>query len=370
MVRFSNYMKRKRYVLLFVLLLLSSVRTHSAEIPEAMMNVVRDRVDSGKTVGMVIGLVDAHGVSYYGYGKMAESDDRVPGKDTVFEIGSISKVFTATLLADAVSRGEVRYEDSIETYLPKDVKVRGDSGALITMESLSVQNSGLPRLPKNLRPKDPKNPYADYSVEDMYKALSRLRVKREVGEAYEYSNFGVGLLGHLLERSSGLTYEELVVERIATVLGMPETRITLSDDMKSRLAKGHADGKEVPNWDLPALAGAGAIRSTAQDMIVFLEANMGLRESSLHESMVETHLPRAQAGHDVMQIGLGWHILTPETGPAITWHNGGTGGYRSFAGFTQDPLMGVFVLTNSSGAGDDDIGFHLLNDSLPLAPSP
>lgn len=356
-----------RYIVL-IAIVLTPLTLHAAEIPDAISDVVRARVDSGKTASMVIGIVDADGVSYFSYGSMSTSDDRTPDENSVYEIGSITKVFTGILLADAVSRNEVHYDDSIEMHLPEDLDVPTKNDKTITLEMLSVQNSGISRLPSNLRIKNPGNPYADYTNEEMYKALSRLRMRREAGESYEYSNFGVGLLGHLLERASGKSYEELLINRIATPLDMPDTRITFSPAMLERLAKGHVGEKEVPNWDIPTLAGAGAIRSTAHDMIRFLQANLGLIDSPLLESMKETHVPRTEAGSKQMHIGLGWHILTPPKGPDIVWHNGGTGGYRSFAGFTQDPPRAVVVLTNSGGPGDDDIGFHILNDSLPLSP--
>jgi serine-type D-Ala-D-Ala carboxypeptidase/endopeptidase len=137
--------------------ILSCLITQGAEIPEGILKSIRERVDSGKTVGIVVGVVDADGVSYFGYGKMAASGNDLPGKDTVFEIGSISKVFTAILLADAVHRGEVNYKDSIQTHLPSDLKMRMKDGKQITLEQLSIQNSGLPRLPSNLKPTDATN---------------------------------------------------------------------------------------------------------------------------------------------------------------------------------------------------------------------
>jgi CubicO group peptidase (beta-lactamase class C family) len=338
-----------------------------AEISDSIKKAVQDRVDGGKTMGMVIGVVDADGAKYFGYGKMAASGNETPGKDSVFEIGSISKVFTAILLADAVNRGEVNYDDTIESHLPDGVGAPTRDGKSITLEHLSVQNSGLPRMPNNFRPADPTNPYADYSFDQLYEFLGNVELARDIGEKYEYSNLGVGLLGHMLERATDQSYEELVVSRISQVLGMPDTAITLSEDMRARLAIGHQGEQAVANWDLPTFAGAGALRSTAQDMIIFLEANMGLRESPLLEAMKETHRSRARAGGIVMDIGLGWHIRKMAKGQNVIWHNGGTGGYRTFAGFVQDPPMGVVVLTNSTGAGDDDIGLHMLNEAVPMA---
>jgi CubicO group peptidase (beta-lactamase class C family) len=363
-MRFINL---SRAISTFGITFLFCVAALGAEIPDPVKKAVQDRVDGGKTMGMVIGVVDADGATYFGYGKMAASGDETPGKDSVFEIGSISKVFTGILLADAVNRGEVKYDDTIETHLPKGVKAPTKDGNSITLEHLSVQNSGLPRMPDNFSPADPTNPYADYTVDQLYEFLGNVKLARGVGEEYEYSNVGVGLLGHMLELATEQSYEELVVSRISEVLGMPDTTITLSDDMGARLAIGHQGEQEVANWDLPTFAGAGALRSTAQDMIVFLEANMGLRESPLLEAMKETHRSRARAGGIVMDIGLGWHIRKMAKGQNVIWHNGGTGGYRTFAGFVHDPPMGVVVLTNSTGAGDDDIGLHMLNEALPMA---
>lgn len=338
-----------------------------ADIPQTIRDEIKKRVDGEKTVGIIIAITDGKSTEYFGYGKTSSASSAAPSKRSVFEIGSISKVFTAILLADAVNRGEVKYDDPIEKYLPEGVKAPTKDGKSITLETLSIQTSGLPRMPSNFRPKDPTNPFADYTVEQLYEYLGKVKLRRGVGEKYAYSNVGVGLLGHILERATGQTYEELVVSRISNVLKMPDTTITLSEDMLKRLAKGHSGDQEVPNWDLPVLAGAGALRSTAEDMLVFLEANMGVRKTPLLKAMRKTHKSRANAGSPLMDIGLGWHIRKATKGQDVVWHNGGTGGYRTFAGFIQDPPLGVVVLTNSTGAGDDDLGFNLLNDSLPLA---
>lgn len=339
----------------------------AAEIPGEVKDIVRERVADGKTMSIVIGLIDPTGATYFSEGKMAASGEEKPDEATVYEIGSITKVFTAILLADAVKRGEVNYDDPISTHLPEGIVTPKTNGKSITLEHLSVQTSGLPRMPSNFKPKNYLNPFADYTVKALYEYLGTVELRREVGEKYAYSNTGVGLLGHLLEQAAGVSYEELVVTRIAEVVGMTDTAIALSEDMQARLAKGHLGKKEVPNWDLPTLAGAGALRSTAQDMIAFLEANMGTRETPLLESMKETHQSRAEVQSGKMEIGLGWHIRIGQDARKTYWHNGGTGGYRTFAGFTNDPPMGVVVLTNSTGAGDDDIGFHLLDSAFPMA---
>jgi CubicO group peptidase (beta-lactamase class C family) len=173
----------------------------------------------------------------------------------------------------------------------------------------------------------------------------------------------MGLLGHLLARRAAVSYEQLVQERVADPLGMADTRITLTPDMQRRLAQGHAGTTPVSTWDIPTLAGAGALRSTAADMLTFLAANLGLVETPLHAAMVMTHEPRHEAGSPTMQIGLGWHIRMGDR--EIVWHNGGTGGNRAFIGFVTDTQTGVVVLTNTSTSADD-IGFHLLDPTVPL----
>src|SRR4029453_3090616 len=137
-------------------------------------------------------------------------------------------------------------------------------------QDLATHTSGLPRLPSPFTPKNPANPYADYSVEDLYRFLSSHELRRDIGSQYEYSNLGGGLLGHVLARRAGMDYEALVRARITGPLGMNDTRIVLTPEMRGRLAAGHnAALKPVPNWDLPTLAGAGALRSTVNDLLKF-----------------------------------------------------------------------------------------------------
>jgi CubicO group peptidase (beta-lactamase class C family) len=321
-------------------------------------------VDRGYNVGIVLGVVNPDGVQYFTYGSAALSGDQPLNESTVFEIGSISKVFTSILLADMVERGDVALDDPIQRYLPDSVEAPTRNGASITLGHLATQTSGLPRMPDNFAPADPTNPYADYSTVQMYEFLSKHTLRRDIGSQYEYSNYGVGLLGHLLERRAGMSYDELVRQRIAHPLGMPDTRIKLTPDMRDRSATGHSGSREVSNWDIPTLAGAGALRSTARDMLVFLAANIGLTKSPLQSAMENTHRPRQETARSNLSIGLGWHILTSGD-RQIVWHNGGTGGYRSFAGFAKDSETGVVVLTNTASSADD-IGFHFLDPSLEL----
>ena len=322
--------------------------------PDATVRaLLQERLGAAKGGGIVVGLLDPDG-------RRRVVAVGVP-PDRVFEIGSITKVFTASILASMVADGSVRLDDPVAKYVPASVRVPARNGRQITLLDLATQSSGLPRLPTNLTPRDSTNPYADYTVEQMYAFLSAYELPRDVGQTYEYSNLGMGLLGHALALKAGLSYEALVRQRILAPLGMRETAIILTPALRARLAPGHdAEGRVVPNWDLPTLAGAGALRSTAGDMLTFLAANL--------DSFAETHVSRHATGNPDLTIGLAWHILARPT-ITIVWHNGATGGYRSYTGFDAARRIGVVVLTNSS-ANVDDIGFHLLDGTMPVAPPP
>lgn len=344
-----------------VLILLAG-DTHAENLPTSpvpgdsdIRAILSERIDDQKrSVGIVVGVIEPEGRRVVGHGHLARDDAKQVSGDTVFEIGSVTKVFTALLLADMVRQGEVAADDPVANYLPDDVNVPESQGKTISLEDLATHMSGLPRLPDNLSPSDMNNPYADYTLEQLYQFLSSYRLPRNVGEEYEYSNLGYGLLGHVLERKAEENYEAFVQERILGPLAMKSTGITLVPEVKARLATGHDEALEaVSNWDLPTFAGAGALRSTADDLLNFFELLLGQRNLPLTAS-VET--------------ALDW-VAVKSSDDGIVWHNGGTGGYRSFVGIRPDAKVGVVVLSNTSKS-IDDIGLHLLNTDLPLVPPP
>jgi len=322
--------------------------------------------EARKALGIIAGLVDATGPCFTATGATAPGGTVVPDANTVFEIGSITKVFTALVLADMVERGEVKLDDPVAKFLPSTVRVPGRDGREITLLDLTNQVSGLPRLPGNLKPADPGDPYADYGPARLYEALSAITLPRGIGEKYEYSNLGVGLLGHALALKAGVDYEELVRSRVLYPLGMGNTAITLPDSMLARFATGTGPSLlPVKPWTLDALAGAGALRSTANDMLKFLTAAMGLRETPLRKAFDLMLRMRRPTGTPDLEIAMGWHIWK-KYGTEIVWHNGGTGGFRSFAGFDPAKKTGVVVLCNTS-FGIDDLGLHALEPKWPAA---
>lgn len=332
---------------------------------DEIRELLKERVDQQKqAVGIVVGVIDRDGRRIIAHGNLADGDPRTLDGDTIFEIGSITKVFTSLALTDMVNRKELALDDATSKHLPESVRMPERNGKSITLRDLSMHTSGLPRVPGNLNPKDPQNPYADYTVDDLYQFLSGHTLPRDSGAEVEYSNLGAGLLGHILARRAGTDYESLIRTHITQPLGMPDTAITLSPSMQQRMATGHnAMLAQVANWDLPALAGAGALRSSAHDMLTFLEAFLGYRETPLAPAMKAMLEVRRPAGKTQFEIGLGWCIL----GETV-WHDGGTGGFRSFVGYAPKARTGVVVLSNASTlSGVDDIALHLLNPRLPLA---
>ena len=333
----------------------------------AVRSIRQDRVDSKRAAGIVAGVLDGDARRVLAYG--ASGTSRPLDGDTVFEIGSITKVFTAALLSDMTRRGEVKLDDPISKYLPKNVRAPSRKGKQITLLDLATQTSGLPRLPDNLAPRDTANPYADYTVEKLYEFLSRYELTRDIGAKYEYSNLGVGLLGHLLSRRASAPYEQLLTKRILAPLQMRDTAITLSPAMRQRLAAGHDEsGAPVATWDLPALAGAGALRSTVNDMLKFLAANLGKGDAATVAVLSETHRARHATEQPGLEIGLAWHVLHP-FGNDLVWHNGGTGGFHSWIGFVSKKRAGAVVLSNSAG-NIDDIGIHIVEPRFPLPGPP
>ena len=326
---------------------------------EALTARIRGVVEAGQAKGIVLGVMEADGstrvVAYGDPGPGA----RPLGPSSVFEIGSLNKVFTATLLADMVARGEVSLEDPVGRYLPEGVAAPS-RGREITLLDLATHYSGLPRIPDNLAPADSTNPYADYTVEKLYAFLATHQPRRDVGAEFEYSNVGMGLLGHVLARAAGRSYEDLIRERILEPLGMGMTRIAPTPEMEAWMTRGHnARGALTSPWDVPAMPGAGGLRSNALDMLTFLAANTGPAASPIERAMRETHPPRRPINART-DVGLNWYVRKNAT-RRIVYHTGATGGYRTMVAFDPASGVGVVLLTNSAQLTDLGLVYDLID---------
>lgn len=333
-------------------------------LPSRVEHAITQRIATGQYPAMVVVMVDGTRSHVYGFGKLASGE--APNADTIFQIGSITKTFTATLLAEAVEKGTVEPDTPVANLLPGFSLPKRD-GKSITLGELAMQDSGLPRLPSNMQPTNPQDPYADYDAAKLKAFLADYQLTRDPGAKYEYSNLGLGLLGYALARHAGASYEKLLQARILEPLGMAATSATFALPLGPRWAKGHGeDGKPAQPWHLDVLAGAGAINSTGADMLRYLEANMGRGQGVLQHAMKLAQQPRHEIGPNE-RIGLVWMTRHDKNGDVI-WHNGETGGYASFMGFTPDGSRGVVILTNTQQSVDD-LGFATLLDDAPLVPA-
>jgi D-alanyl-D-alanine-carboxypeptidase/D-alanyl-D-alanine-endopeptidase len=267
-----------------------------------------------------------------------------------------------------VQRGELALNDPVAKYLPSEVKVPERAGRQITLQDLATHTSGLPGDPSNINPQDPANPLADYSIEQLYEFLSNYSLTNDIGSRYEYSNLGTSVLGQSLAHHLGTNYNRLVESRILKPLGMTSTGISLSLEMKKRLALGHNYMLErLPNWDMGAMAPSGGLKSTANDLLTLLGVALGYSDIPLARAMATTMTVRAPGGNTDRQSALGWEVLKLEPGYEFVFKDGATGGYRSFVGMDRGTRSGVVVLSNAATKGDIvDIGMHLLNPEIPL----
>lgn len=330
--------------------------------------MLRTRVDlQKKATGIVVGVIDGKGRHISSYGTMSLEKKRPVEGKTVFEVGSITKVFTALLLSEMAQNGEVALDDPVAKYLPPDVHLPALHGRAITLADLATHTSGLPLRATNLASKNPDDPYAGYTVELLDRFVASFVPEHEAGTHYEYSNVGYGLLAQALSRRAGKGLAKLIRTRITAPLEMGNTGLALTPEIEGRLATGYSDDlKPAARWDFGALAGAGALHSTADDLLNLLEAFLCERKTPLGPAMAAMLKTRRPGGmQPANEIALAWNVFSDE-GREIAWKNGSVGGYRAFLGYDAKAHRGVVALTNAQTAlGADDIGLHLLDPNIP-----
>ncbi len=315
---------------------------------------------------LVIGLTQGGRRAVQGFGRVSATNAALPDAQTVFEIGSVTKVFTAITLARLELEGKVKLTNTVRALLPEKVAL-AEALAPVTLLHLATHTAGLPRLPGNLDTSaaNAANPYAKYRAEELYQFLAGVKPNNPPGKLVDYSNLGFALLGHLLTLKAETGYEELVRGVLLEPLGMTNTVIRLSDPQRARLSPGHSPkGEPVANWDFDVVAPAGAFRSDASDLLTFIEANLADSNTSVGRSLAQARQLH-QTG-EAGELPLGWQREVSLQGALdIYWHNGGTGGYVSFLAFNRARQIGVVVLANygdaMAGRFDvDKIGLDLL----------
>ena len=333
---------------------------------------IRDRIEnavSRGTVGAaVFGVYDGGEVTIYGYGQVGPDQPREPDGDTLFEIGSITKVFTAILVQRLADQGRLDWDRPISRYLD-EVPFENESVGAITLRSLATHSSGLPRLPDNLSPSDGLDPYADYAQADLNGFLSAFNPD-SLSREYDYSNLGVGLLGSIAARAAGLEYPHAMAQYVFEPLGMDRSFASYPEEPDANVASGFSSGAVVPAWTFDALAGAGAIVSSANDLMKLIRASCEEDATDMHEALVAT-----RELQDIDDMALGWHTRSDVDGNTVFWHNGGTGGFASFLAVNPATSQGWLILAASTEYGWlTELGFSRLAapeesaEAIDLAP--
>jgi len=365
---------------LLISLLLLAATSAIAAPPDTFTDAEREAIKTflekcvaGSKAAIVVGLVDKNGSSVLSAGTLDNGTDRPVDGDTAFFIGSVSKTFTSLLLLEMADRGEVQLDDPVAKYLPADVSMPTYQGKPITLRHLATQTSGLPFDPDNMKGADWREKFESYTVDEMYAFLGTFTLTHEPGTRVGYSNLGMSLLGHALERRAGKSFETLVIERICQPLGMDGTRITLMPEMKSHLAMGReANGDRTAPWQFKAYHPAGDIHSSANDLLKYASAQAGLTRTPLSPLMEESHVFRnadTNASYDSLgRVAMPWfdrNALQPPN-MDLRAHAGGAGSYHAWVGFDKRQRRGVVVLSTVNDVlSVEAIGWTILQ-RLPL----
>lgn len=313
---------------------------------------------TNRVIGAALGYVEKGSITYICCGnKSIQKNDPVT-IDTYFEIGSVTKVFTALLLNQLINKEGIHLDATIES-LNLPFKIPEFRGRKITLKHLVTHHSGLPAIQTNLKIKNQLNPYSDYSIEELYDFLAHYTLENPPGYHFEYSNIGMALLGHILCLKAGKSYWELLSDTLLAPLALKHTCFELRE--KKEFSEGHYLDHILPNWSMSeVMQGAGGLLSTIQDITQFLTANLCIGSSPITDLLKQCHQPQYKINSSE-SIGLAWIISHSKCGDII-WHDGITGGFRSFIGFNQETKKGIVILTNSNMGWVNEFGLSLLKN--------
>ena len=330
--------------------------------------IVHSAFESERTAGIVVGAAEGNSKFFIGYGSTNLRGGKIPDENTIFEIGSVTKVFTGIMLAKKVLEHKVALDDPVRKLLPAYFRIPKLGDREITLLDLSTHYSGLPRIPTNMNLEYIVNPYKNYTGYKMREFLAGYQLPREPGAVWEYSNLGVGLLGYVLGVKSNTTYKRMVLSEICGPLKLKDTRFRLNEEQLSRFAQGYsANLEKTAHWDFDVIAPAGGLRSTAADMLKFAAANLK-DNGTLSQAMAMAARPYRKSGLPDNDMGLGW-IIMHKGGFDILWHNGGTGGFSSFVAVNKAKNIALVVLSNTSAAASgvvDDIAGSIMKCLLGM----
>ncbi|MDY8137461.1 serine hydrolase domain-containing protein [Aquimarina sp. 2201CG5-10] len=331
------------------------------ELPIDIQQQTQKRIDLGYHLNTIIGVVDKNGMRFYSYGQMSLTNTAKPDENSFFEIASNTKPFTTTLLADLELNGKIKINSPIELYLPVFKQVLSKSNRKVTLEDLINHTSGLPRDASNVTIND-SNRYYDYTPEKLNEFLSNYKINSK--KEYLYSNLAYVALERAIEVKMNESYESLTKKRILEVLDMNDTYFKVPSKKRGRLVTPFRKGKHVTELDMGIFPAAGGLKTTAKDMLRFLEAQFGQYPTSLDNAFQITHKERYSNKEET--LGLAWKIMKrEESGKKLLFHKGGSNGFVSFIGFNPEDQIGVIVFASGNG-WFSDLGFKILDPSYPL----
>ncbi len=350
----------KTLALVALLLITNNLKAQESSWPaKEVIEAIKRTIDNGYWQGAALAWIDGDKEGFIGFGQEAGNGSPKVSAASVFEIGSISKVFTTALLCDALAKNEIKLEATLGEILGTEKKL-SPSVARITIEQLATHSSGLPRMPTNFSPENNENPYVDYGQDKLFAFLATFEVNEKNVGQIAYSNLGMGLLGTVLGIVLKKDWPTLIKERITAPLKMNMTGVTAQKNE----VQGHSGKVPTAAWDFDALAGAGDLVSSAHDMILWGRACLSPSKPGIHQAIAAASKIRKKIDKD-MSIGLGWHTKD-QGGRQVIWHNGGTGGFSSFFAFEPKSNRAIFLVASSNGPEVTNVGFHAFFSDFPM----
>lgn len=351
-------------ILLTFLVLLSINLVFAQRLPQKqdIEKIISTYLADTNNTGVAIGIISGDSSKIFCFGRQQKSDTLKVSSSTIFEIGSITKTFTAILLAEKILQNKMSIDDPIDKYLPGNVKLMPEMENKIKLINLITHTSGLPRIPDDfIKNTTYQGRVADlhFGEKELFNYLKNYKNSKPVGKFSYYSNLGMGLLGHLLELNSQKPYDSLVIDEICKPFEMHHTKKILFSSDSNCLARGYAKGKDVYIYDLGVLSGACSLKSTISDMLIYLGKNINTDESQLSQAIEMTHKKLKKFDRN-NNTGMAWFIRKQRYCGRIRWHNGSFNGQRSFIAFDEKKKLGVVMLSNSSDDFTDAYGFKLL----------
>lgn len=359
-------------IFVFALLVIVPIKNFAQVTATELQHFLNQEVANKRTKGIVVGIIDGNGKQIFSAGKLSDNNPKKPDGNTMFEIASVTKLFTTLALADFATKNLVNLHEPISTYLPKHVKTPVFNNKEISLQNLASHTSGFPRFPFN---QFPNNALDNYTVKDLYEYITQFKPEVAFGKEYKYSNTGMGLIGHILSLQAKKPFEAIVNETICKNLNLENTGFYPTKKQKLNLATGHFPyGYAAPYYNEgEGMKGAGGLYSCVNDLLKFASLALGLENNSLSPAM---QLSLAKVGSVGIELGydakiiydysMGWNIWKKRD-KTIYMKDGTSFGFRSFLCIDMDAKKGVVILSNSFNT-INDIGLHILDSTYKFLP--